>query len=569
MAEKSEDRCERVAREVLGLEVLRPGQLEAMERRWPTGATCWPCCPPAPGSRRSTRCPRCSWTARPLVVSPLIALQRDQMEGLDDSRGARRGRGELRERGAERAHAWEAMRGGRARSTCSSRPSSWPTTRSSTRWPTLASSLFVVDEAHCVSAWGHDFRPDYLRLAPVIERLGHPRVIALTATAAPPVRARHRRAAAAARPARGGRQLRPARTCTWPCERFTDDDDKRSTLSSEPRPDRGPGDAAGPGLRRHPQGRPSLRRASSRRPGCGPRPTTRGCRRPTATRVHDAFLDGELDVVVATSAFGMGIDKPDVRFVVHAAVARIAGLLLPGDRPGRPRRRPGRGDLLLPRRGPGPAAVPHRRAGRADARPRRGAVLDAVRPSRSADELRDAAGRPAAARDPAAVNLLEQAGAVARHPTDSVRPLRPGAGRGGGGRARSRSPSSAGTIVRSRHRDDARLRRDRRLPPPFLLGYFGEQLVDPCGNCDTCEAGTAPRGTASRRGPCPAPPRAAHGVGAGEVIRRDQDRLTVLFRDGGYRELRCPPCWKRGSCANCDPMPPIGCEAPFWRAPGR
>src|SRR5205823_14184088 len=49
-------------------------------------------------------------------------------------------------------------------------------------------SLFVVDEAHCISEWGHDFRPDYLQLGPAIERLGHPVVLAMTATASPEVR---------------------------------------------------------------------------------------------------------------------------------------------------------------------------------------------------------------------------------------------------------------------------------------------------------------------------------------------------------------------------------------------
>ena len=73
-------------------------------------------------------------------------------------------------------------------SSSSSRPSSSPTPTCSTSWPIARPSLLVVDEAHCISEWGHDFRPDYLRLGAVVEALGRPTVLALTATAAPPVR---------------------------------------------------------------------------------------------------------------------------------------------------------------------------------------------------------------------------------------------------------------------------------------------------------------------------------------------------------------------------------------------
>ena len=124
-----------------------------------------------------------------LVVSPLIALQRDQVERLDDEpRSAAR---RPCRRAVARAERDEAL-AGRARtdrsSSCSWRPSSSPTRRCWPRCAEAAPSLMVVDEAHCISEWGHDFRPDYLRLGAVAGQLGRPTVLALTATAAPPVR---------------------------------------------------------------------------------------------------------------------------------------------------------------------------------------------------------------------------------------------------------------------------------------------------------------------------------------------------------------------------------------------
>src|SRR5436305_3736395 len=119
-----------------------------------------------------------------VVVSPLISLQRDQVIDLLEH-------GAFAANSAQRASTlddgWEAVAAGDVEFVFLS-PEQLAKPDVLERLRQVAPSLFVVDEAHCVAAWGHDFRPDYLRLGDVIEQLGHPVVIALTATAAPPVR---------------------------------------------------------------------------------------------------------------------------------------------------------------------------------------------------------------------------------------------------------------------------------------------------------------------------------------------------------------------------------------------
>ena len=172
-------------------------------------------------------------------------------------------------------------------------------------------ALFAIDEAHCISQWGHDFRRDYQALGILKERFPETPLIALTATADEPTRRDiaerlHLEAGAALR-----RRLRPARTCsTASCRSAAPREDLLRFLDDEH-----PGDAGIVYCLTRRAVEETAAWLSQR--GRAALPYHAGLAAETRARHQERFLREEGVIVVATIAFGMGIDKPNVRFVAH------------------------------------------------------------------------------------------------------------------------------------------------------------------------------------------------------------------------------------------------------------
>lgn len=256
-----------------------------------------------------------------LVVSPLIALMHDQVDALarrSPAIGALCGCLSSLQGGDAQRDTLNRLRAGRLRLLYVA-PERF---RSGTFLEALRRAKvarFVVDEAHCISAWGHDFRPDYLSLLPVLDMVGRPPVLAATATATRGVQASIAANLGLRDPAvLVGGFNRP--NLHWSVHRCASENARNEKLAlALPKL----AAAGGSGLIYVPTRKACEEIGESARSVLAPLSIRAGIYHAgmdAADRnaAQAGWLAGDLHVLAATSAFGMGIDKPDVRYVIHA-----------------------------------------------------------------------------------------------------------------------------------------------------------------------------------------------------------------------------------------------------------
>jgi ATP-dependent DNA helicase RecQ len=243
-----------------------------------------------------------------LVVSPLIALMRDQVAALERV-GAPAASLSSAQSPEENAAALTAAREGRVKLLYAA-PERLMLPDTIARLARIGVSLLAVDEAHCVSQWGHDFRPEYLQIGALRAALGQPQLIALTATADAATRADI-----------------IARLFSAPPAQFVAGFDRANLrLSFTPKTDAPRQLLAAVKARAGASGivyaatRARVEAIAEKLAGAGVDAVAYHAGLPAEVRgrAQDRFQREDAVVIVATNAFGMGIDKPDVRFVIHA-----------------------------------------------------------------------------------------------------------------------------------------------------------------------------------------------------------------------------------------------------------
>jgi ATP-dependent DNA helicase RecQ len=299
---------DRVLQQVFGHARLRHGQAEVIQRVM-AGQSTLAVMPTGAGKSLCYQLPSLLLEGRTVVVSPLIALMKDQCDKLrglglqavqvNSSLGAE-----------ELAQAEQAIDDGSARIVLTT-PERLAAPAFLQRLAAHPVGLVAVDEAHCISQWGHDFRPAFLDIGPAIEALGSPPVLGLTATASDDVAADIMKCLAIPR---GGLVDTGAYRSNlhFAVEQMADDKARLQRTVEWVRQEPGCGIVYAATVKAAQQAFEALQAHDE---SVALYHGKLGARE--RSEAQEAFMAGNVRVMVATNAFGMGIDKPAIRFVVH------------------------------------------------------------------------------------------------------------------------------------------------------------------------------------------------------------------------------------------------------------
>ena len=267
--------------------------------------------PTGGGKSRCYQLPALVMEGTAIVISPLIALMKNQVDAIRGFVSGNDGIAHFLNSSLNKAQLMEVRRDllSGATKLLYVAPESLTKPENVALLKEIKISFYAVDEAHCISEWGHDFRPEYRRIRAIIDDIGFSPIIALTATATPKV------------------QSDILKNLGMPDAQVFKSSFNRPNLYYEVRDKSDPKRDIIKFIRQNP-GKSGIIYCLSRKKveelaellninGIKAAPYHAGLDAKTRADNQDAFLMEDIDVIVATIAFGMGIDKPDVRFVIH------------------------------------------------------------------------------------------------------------------------------------------------------------------------------------------------------------------------------------------------------------
>lgn len=307
VAENSPSGLEVALKQYFGFEAFREGQ-EAIVQRAVEGRDTLALMPTGAGKSLCYQLAAMLRDAPTLVLSPLIALMKDQVDNLPAVVARQTCVINSSLTGGEIDDLLRQVREGKYRLIYAA-PERLRRRGFVAALRSIGLGLVVIDEVHCVSMWGHDFRPDYLFIRSALGELGDPAVLGLTATATP----------ATARDIAGGlgRPLDVVRASVvrsnlrYEVVPAADEEEKRRITLEHARRLQGPGIV-------YARSREKCEKVALllQRHGVQAHHYHAGMEAPRRARAQEAFLRGNVRVIVATTAFGMGIDKSDIRWVL-------------------------------------------------------------------------------------------------------------------------------------------------------------------------------------------------------------------------------------------------------------